>query len=168
MSIQDIINDDLEIDGNCYGKSLAEEIAEAKNMKERAEIFVRRYVDGYVVENEQDAAGRMEEYIRNRIYESKGNISIGTLAEETGYSECYIRRIFGKIHGISPKVFEKFVRFQNTLNLMEKEKIGLEELAAECGYYDQSHMIKDFKNFSGVTPEAYLNLISEKRKETDE
>lgn len=168
LSIQDIINDDLEIDGNCYGKSLAEEIAEAKNMKERAEIFVRRYVDGYVVENEQDAAGRMEEYIRNRIYESKGNISIGTLAEETGYSECYIRRIFGKIHGISPKVFEKFVRFQNTLNLMGKEKIGLEELAAECGYYDQSHMIKDFKNFSGVTPEAYLNLISEKRKETDE
>ena len=51
---------------------------------------------------------------------------------------------------------------------MEKEKIGLEELAVECGYYDQSHMIKDFKNFSGVTPEAYLNLISEKRKETDE
>ena len=121
-------------------------------------------MDGYVVENEQDAAGRMEEYIRNRIYESKGNISIGTLAEETGYSECYIRRIFGKIHGISPKVFEKFVRFQNTLNLMEKEKIGLEELAAECGYYDQSHMIKDFKNFSGVTPEAYMNLISEKQK----
>lgn len=167
LSIQDIINDDLEIDGNCYGKSLSEEIAEAKNLRERAEIFVRRYVDGYTIENEKDTTHRLEEYIRNRIYESKGNVSIQELAKETGYSECYIRRIFGKIHGISPKVFEKFVRFQNTLNTIDRQNIRLEELAVECGYYDQSHMIKDFKNFSGITPEAYIKLISENQEKAE-
>ena len=100
--------------------------------------------------------------MREQIYLSQGNISMTQLAEETGYSECYIRRIFKQIHGISPKNFERFVRFQNMLRTMNAAKgtIRLDELAQKCGYYDESHMMKDFKNFAGMTPQNYDRMIA--------
>jgi len=38
---------------------------------------------------------------------------------------------------------------------------SIEEIALGCGYYDQSHMMKDFKAFAGVTPEVYRRLVLE-------
>ena len=113
-------------------------------------------------------AGNIESYMRKRIYESKGNIPIGELAAETGYSECYIRRVFEEVHGISPKVFEKIVRFQNMLDRMDKESFrGIGDIALESGYYDQSHMIKDFKNYTGMTPEHYQKLLNESKAQKE-
>ncbi|MFR5152604.1 MAG: helix-turn-helix domain-containing protein [Ruminococcus sp.] len=77
--------------------------------------------------------------------------SIQMLSRETGYSECYIRRVFKEIHGISPKEFERFIRFQAFLGEITKspEQAGSEETALNCGYYDQSHMLKDFRLLQG-------------------
>ena len=102
----------------------------------------------------------IEAYIRNRIYETKGNVSIKEISQDTGYSECYVRRSFHEIHGISPKTFEKIVRFQNTLEEMALHKdMAFYDMAQESGYYDQSHMVKEFKNFTGLTPENYLKYM---------
>lgn len=160
LSIEDVVNHDLEIDGNCYGTSLLNKMEEGKNIQERAYIFMENYMEEYVKFNQKDSSIQLEDYVRNRIYETRGNIGIKELAEETGYSECYIRRVFGKIHGISPKVFEKFVRFQNALDKLNQGECRFDELALVCGYYDQSHMIKDFKTFCGVTPEAYTDMMT--------
>lgn len=183
LSIQDIVNDDLELDGSTYGEQLAERLAEAENIYERSGIFMDYYMENLRKKNVTDSVQNIESYVRNRIYESRGTVSIRELAAESGYSECYIRRVFGEVHGISPKVFEKIVRFQNMLGTMEREcriasnpiadnpianqtagknqAAGLQELAAESGYYDQSHMIKDFKNYTGVTPEVYQKMLAE-------
>ena len=112
---------------------------------------------------------RLEQYIRERIYACKGNISIRQLAEETGYSECYIRRTFQQIHGISPKNFERFVRFQNVLTRMNRkgQQPALNQLALECGYYDESHMMKDFKSFAGITPQGYDRMIAGTKLKVD-
>lgn len=162
ISINDIISEDIEIDGNSFGKDLAQQIGEVENIEERCKIFLQAYRKKIQTENEKSQILALEDYIRHRIYECKGNISVHMLSEETGYSECYIRRIFKQIHGISPKVFEKFVRFQNALNVMYRQSkhIILDEIAVDCGYYDQSHMIKDFKCFAGMTPEIYLTEIA--------
>lgn len=42
-----------------------------------------------------------------------------------------------------------------------------EELALNCGYYDQSHMLKDFRAFAGMTPEKYKKLLKEKTTEKE-
>lgn len=165
LSIEDVVNNDLEIDGNCYGTSLLCQMEEGKDIRQRAHIFMENYMEEYLKADKKDIFERLEDYVRNRIYETKGNISIKELAKETGYSECYIRRVFGKIHGISPKVFEKFVRFQNALDKLNQGGCRLDELALKCGYYDQSHMIKDFKAFCGVTPEAYAEMIKKEESE---
>lgn len=109
-----------------------------------------------------DGIQKLENYLRERIYDTDGCICIRQLAEETGYSECYIRRVFQQVHGISPKNFERFVRFQKLLHVINKmpERIRLDALAQQCGYYDEAHMIKDFKQYAGITPQGYERLIT--------
>ena len=160
LSIQDVVNNDVEIDLNDYGAGLTDRIAEAEDVEQRAQILM-----SYLAENQKgscrDGAHTLEEYMRQRIYATKGNITIGMLSRETGYSECYIRRIFKQIHGISPKEFERFIRFQAFLNEITAApgQADSEETALNCGYYDQSHMLKDFRAFAGTTPERYKKRI---------
>lgn len=166
LKIQQIIDCDLEIDGNSFGSRLPELIAEKNTLQECASVFLKNYLQKNQKDAEEKYKVSLEGYIQKRICESRGNISIRELAEETGYTECYIRRVFKKIHGISPKVFARFVRFQNLLKQMEHfaEINQMEEMALSCGYYDQSHMIKDFKCFAGMTPESYLHLIRQNNR----
>lgn len=157
ISIGDIINTDLEIPSDAYGAKIDEALLQAKSMRERASIIHKTLAEAGQKHTPTDAKGNIEAYIRNRIYETKGNVSIKEIAQDTGYSECYVRRTFHEMHGISPKTFEKIVRFQNTLEEMALHKDeAFYDMAQESGYYDQSHMVKEFKNFTGLTPEKYM------------
>lgn len=113
----------------------------------------------------RDGAHTLEEYMRQRIYATKGNITIGMLSRETGYSECYIRRIFKQIHGISPKEFERFIRFQAFLNEITSapKAADSEETALNCGYYDQSHMLKDFRVLAEATRRSIKREFKRRR-----
>lgn len=162
LSIQEVVNTDVELSGNEYGNVLTKQLALAEGMRERVKILYR-----YLMESrrKQGQPCRLEEYMRSRLYETKGNIPIQMLSSETGYSECYIRRVFHQVHGISPKEFGRFVRFQALLNMLGRisDDISSEDAAQICGYYDQSHMIKDFKAFSGTTPEVYRKIMCDRK-----
>lgn len=166
LSIQDVVNTDLEIDRNEYGQHLTDSLAEAAGIRERAEILCH-YLKVNRKSRIKDTLSKLEEYMRKRIYATSGSITIQMLSRETGYSECYIRRVFRQIHGISPKEFERFIRFQALLNRIGENagKGGSQEAALSCGYYDQSHMMKDFRMFAGTTPEKYRKLISRKAEQ---
>lgn len=163
LSIKEVVNADMEIDRNEYGSGLTECLAEAADVKQRAQILMQ-YLSSNQGNHSKDSAHVLEEYMRQRIYATDGNISIQMLSRETGYSECYIRRVFKEIHGISPKEFERFIRFQAFLGEITKspEQAGSEETALNCGYYDQSHMLKDFRAFAGTTPEKYKKYLAAK------
>ena len=161
LSIRDLVNKDLEIDGNLFGDHMTEKLAGSKNISERVNVFTTEYAKLRGKEL-ADGIQKLENYLRERIYDTDGCICIRQLAEETGYSECYIRRVFQQVHGISPKNFERFVRFQKLLHVINKmpERIRLDALAQQCGYYDEAHMIKDFKQYAGITPQGYERLIT--------
>lgn len=92
------------------------------------------------------------------INQSKGVINIDLLASKACLGRKQFERIFLYNIGISPKQFLKIVRFQNTINEKSKDKsISLTDLTYKCGYYDQSHMINDFKKLSGISPKQYFN-----------
>ena len=159
LTIQEVVNTDLCLDVDRFEDYLAERIANGTSIQERSQIFLRTYSKKF--SELQGTRYNLERYIRKRIYETNGTISIQALCEETGYSACYVRRTFEQVHGISPKLFERFIRFQHMLHLMEQNITNnrMDELAILCGYYDQSHMMKDFKCFSGKTPEQYRSLL---------
>ncbi len=72
---------------------------------------------------------------------------------DVGLSNRQLRRLFQFYIGDSPKTFSKVVQFQNILKAKpSKQSLKQNKLFYDVGYYDQSHFIKDFKNFYGVTP----------------
>lgn len=164
LSIKDVVDADLELSPYAYGSTFLEQIAGMHTLEQKADLFLQHF--SKQEQRENGTIRNIETYVRKRIYESGGNISIAELTEETGYSESYLRRAFGQIHGISPKVFEGFVRFQRFLKEISVAGtcMSTEEAALACGYYDQSHMMKDFKRFAGMTPEQHKKLILNSRR----
>lgn len=86
-----------------------------------------------------------------------GQSDIAALADAACLSTRQFNRIFSGHVGANPKAFSRTVRFQRALHMLENNpRISLTTLAYECGYFDQSHMIKEFKMLSGYTPSEYL------------
>jgi len=52
-------------------------------------------------------------------------------------------------------LFRKISRFQKSLYLLANNNDSLTSIAHHCGYFDQSHFIKDFKEFTGTTPSEF-------------
>jgi hypothetical protein len=72
------------------------------------------------------------------------------------YTERHIRRLFKTYVGISPILFRRIIRHQNTLRALLSHDQDIAGLAFEEGYYDQSHLIKEFKRFLGRTPTEFI------------
>jgi AraC-like DNA-binding protein len=83
-----------------------------------------------------------------------GNVSIRELAAKAGISERQLEREFNHFVGLTPKLFSSILRFQRVFTAIERDSEWV-NVALECGYYDQSHLIADFRRFSGSTPTAF-------------
>lgn len=88
--------------------------------------------------------------------EAEGGLErMDELCARTGVSSRQLDRLFRSHLGFSPKTFARVVRFQQGLTrLMRAPGCTLAQVAAECGYYDQPHFVREFKAFSGTTPSA--------------
>ena len=79
------------------------------------------------------------------------------LSEQIGYSQKHFIDLFKAQVGVSPKQYLKIMRFQKAIRAIERDELPRwNQIALECGYYDQAHFIHDFKLFSGFTPNEYL------------
>ena len=93
----------------------------------------------------------------NHIISTKGFTNVQELAEQTFLSTRQFERKFKAFSGFSPKLYSRITRFQSALNEYGQKDKSLTEIAYECGYYDQSHFIHDFKAFSGQHPKFYFS-----------
>lgn len=92
-----------------------------------------------------------------RIITSAGNLSIGTLASVVGVSRQHLAKRFAHDVGISPKAFARVVRLRQVLQRVRATPDpDWTTLALECGYYDQSHLIGEFREITGLTPEGWV------------
>ncbi|MBK8466919.1 MAG: AraC family transcriptional regulator [Chloracidobacterium sp.] len=87
---------------------------------------------------------------------ASGSMSVGDCAAYLNWSERRLERAFNEQIGLSPKLFARIIRFQTFLDAIGSNDSTLLDGALKAGYYDQAHMIKDFRNFSGVTPTEYF------------
>ncbi|MEO9887920.1 MAG: helix-turn-helix domain-containing protein [Balneola sp.] len=79
------------------------------------------------------------------------------LIKESGFSKKHFIDLFKKSVGVTPKYFQRILRFNCIMPKVQQElDISWPQISAECGFYDQAHFIKDFKKFSGYNPEAFL------------
>lgn len=92
----------------------------------------------------------MQEITQDDFFENINNV-----AARYGISSRYLQKIFLQYAGLTPNLFNKINRFQKSLQLIAKAELPLTAIAYKCGYFDQSHFIKDFKSFTGVTPSSF-------------
>jgi AraC-like DNA-binding protein len=84
--------------------------------------------------------------------------SVYAVAGELGVSERHLRRVFRETVGVSPKGFARIARFQRALGAARSEdgRAGWAGIAAGAGYYDQAHLIAEFRAIAGVTPGLFV------------
>ena len=93
------------------------------------------------------------------IIQIKGQVTVKGLTNLTGHSERKLERLFQATIGISPGKYLQIVRLHHFLSLVrsKQEPESLTMAGLESGYYDQAHLIHNFKQTTGLTPMQYLS-----------
>ncbi len=99
-------------------------------------------------------------YLKNiiELINTNTNTKSDKLAEHIFLSNKQFTRVFVDNIGIMPKTFSAIVRYQKALKLMkDNSELPMAQVALECEYSDQSHMIRDFRKFTSYTPRKILS-----------
>ena len=133
------------------GSDLADQIFNARNSMERV-----AWLSDFLQKTTSKKVDPINHFV-NQIIKFEGQLDISQLQKQSGLSVKQFERRFKAVAGFTPKYFARVIRFQSAKQKYCSPKINtLTELAYECNYYDQSHFIREFKSFTGITPSAYL------------
>ncbi len=92
-----------------------------------------------------------------RLTATGGTLPVGRLADEVGWSHKHLISRFKQQVGLPPKTAARLIRFDTVWRrLAAHPPPRWDQIADECGYADQSHLIRDFHQFTGVSPAAFL------------
>jgi len=135
-------------------QQIIEELGNAQSSEERLNIL-QQFLLNRLQENIKDDP-LLDDAVK-LIRSSKGQLSIEELCGKTGFSKKQLERKFLTTVGTTPKIFSRISRFLNICqNLDDSSNKTLSQLTYECGYFDQAHFIKEFKQFSGFTPKEFF------------
>jgi AraC-like DNA-binding protein len=97
----------------------------------------------------------------------EGNLDLDVLRSHTGLSVKQFERRFKAIAGFPPKYYSRITRFQATKRKYASGKFRtLSELSHACEYYDQSHFIREFKEFSGMQANHFFKIVDDTSTES--
>ncbi|GAA5136332.1 helix-turn-helix domain-containing protein [Pseudonocardia adelaidensis] len=136
-------------------RPLAERLREARTWPRRFEIL-----DELLLARLDGGPRPSPEVVRvlQLIAATGGAARIGRLAREVGWSHKHLITRFTQQVGLTPKAAARLARFDRVLRRLERPGApGWERIAAEAGYADQSHLVREFRAFTGGTPTAYAH-----------
>jgi AraC-like DNA-binding protein len=91
------------------------------------------------------------------LCETGGRVNVGFLAGELGWSRKHLISQFKEQVGLPPKTVARILRFNRILGYLDTGRTAdWAEIASLCGYYDQAHLVRDFKQFAGTTPSKFV------------
>lgn len=136
------------------GDILEEKMMLAANNRERMQIITDFLSDKLrSISNDPRAVFSSVKY----IMEAKGRVKIEKLAARYSLSKRQFSRNFKQVAGFNPKLFSRIIRFHTAIKRYGTQPQSLTEIALDCGYYDQSHFIQDFREFAGCLPSAFFS-----------
>lgn len=150
------------------GERLGEEILNAETTSQRINL-----AETFLIEllKTKEVKDRIINSTIEIISKYKGQLSVNELSNQVNLSRRILARKFSSNIGLSPKQLSKIVRLQTSLkSLLQKDKTKLTDLAYENEYFDQAHFIKEFKEFTGITPKEFygenlkMSLIFDSKK----
>jgi AraC-like DNA-binding protein len=143
--------------GEATTRRLCDRFAGARDTAEAAAVLEDAIAERLAVANGSGAPTKLVLAAADRLTTSNVNV----VADGLGVSERHLRRVFRETIGMGPKTFAKLARFRSAVRAARASNpASWASIAAAAGYYDQAHLISEFRAISGVTPQA---LISEFR-----
>ncbi len=132
---------------------IEERLADAAGFAQRIDVATAFLLKRAIKVHAPDAVAK----IANRILLERGALHIPEAAASTGLSIRQFERRFREQVGVAPRLYARIVRFQGALSsrLMVQRRTWT-EIAQEFGYYDQMHMVHDFRRFSGESPTGFF------------
>lgn len=136
-------------------KELEKRIEETEDNDSCIRLINRFFIERLILLRDHQ---RMQAAIQ-LITHRKGHVRMEDLADKVCLSYKQFQRLFTAHIGINPKDFLRTVRFQYALSVAQNDpQISLSQWAYASGFYDQSHMIHEFRHFSGYTPKEFLDI----------
>jgi AraC-like DNA-binding protein len=135
-------------------RRLADQLRDTPSWQQRFGLL-----DAYLLRQARDGPDPAPEVVWawRRLIATGGTLPIRRLAGEVGWSHKHLITRFKQQVGLPPKTAARLVRFDAVCRrLATHPPARWDQLAADCGYADQAHLIRDFHQFTGATPTAFL------------
>lgn len=95
----------------------------------------------------------------SRLWATEGRVRVESLAAQLGCSRRYLHARFREQIGLPPKTVARLIRFGAVRRRIERAPIRWADIAYECGYADQSHLNRDFRELAGTTPSDFVTRL---------
>jgi AraC-like DNA-binding protein len=154
----DEIGDRLIDPGDLFGaaaREMAERLQETNSSAGRLTLLEQEMMRRLALA--RDGPSRDLVWALRRLEATCGRIGVDRLAKELGCSRKHLTVRFRREFGMSPKLFARVTRFDHAVQLLRQDRAAsLADLASACGYADQAHLTRDFREFAGSAPTAFL------------
>lgn len=145
VNLNDLLNGESE--------QLRNMLIKAENAEE-----VKKILDYYlfIKVDMLNGASDIVDFVIRKVKDNGSPTSIKELCLAANISNKHLISLFNKKVGLSPKLIQRINKFNKVIDAIQnRKKISWPQVAVDCNYYDQAHLINDFKNFSGVLPSKY-------------
>lgn len=136
------------------GKEIGNKILNASSTSKRIQI-----IESFLLKELSDTK-TIDNIVKSTvetIFNANGQFSVNEYSKINNIHRRHLARKFSSAIGLSPKQLAKIIRIQTTLKTLLNEEItSLTDLAYENEYFDQAHFIKEFKEFTGLTPKEFF------------
>ncbi|WP_308615925.1 helix-turn-helix domain-containing protein [uncultured Enorma sp.] len=137
-------------------QTIGDVLAKAKTFDQRSELMrdfaFKRLAD-------RDYIQTIVEFAEYKICYASGRVRVQDVVDQTGYTAQYCRKRFRESMGIAIKGYASIMRFQNAIRGFGRDQ-EMSDVILENGYCDQSHLTKDFKKYSSMTPNEFLRTYA--------
>lgn len=127
-------------------------------MAKKSSDDIKNILDRYLLMKIDQLNGAFDivDFAINKVKVNGSPALIKNLCEAANISNKHLISLFNEKVGLSPKLVYRINKFLKVIELIHnKDVINWSEIAYQCHYYDQAHLINDFKSFSGISPKKY-------------
>lgn len=159
-TMEELVGNRIPLEALLPDKRMLDEIFGTTNFKSQIRSFLRSYMKLYRAVSQTERRSLLVLHSCNLMIRSCGCITVEKIAEDTGYTVRYLNKMFHRETGLSTKQFAKIIRFQSAVSALNHPGVRiLTDITAELGYFDQSHFVHEFKEYTGLTPSRYQSYL---------
>jgi AraC-like DNA-binding protein len=149
---------DLGLIDSEKSRQLQERLLNADSVETKLDLL-DHYISNLITRSKSDCP--VLKYATLKIAADPSKESLSLMQKDLKISERTFQRMFEKNIGVAPNQYRRISQFNSAFTQLNKKTYSkLSDLAFQNGYADQSHFIRSFKEFTGITPKEYLNYGS--------